>query len=111
MTTQDPTQRRANLDKANNVRTQRAAVKRLLYAADNKADSLVLLARILAENPPVIQTATLYDLLMSCRQTGRVYTRQTLRELGVNTSTRVCDLTDVRRAKTIAHLKAEAARR
>lgn len=70
------TQRMHALDRANEIRLARAALKRRIYAGE------ITTARVLLERPPEAETWPVADLIMAQRRWGRSRTLKLLSRAG-----------------------------
>lgn len=82
----------SHLQKANAVRSVRATFKGELSNPTTK-DALNLLADTIERNPPFIQSARVYDLLIACYRVGDAKARRLLKKAEVSERRRVSELT------------------
>lgn len=81
-------QRLHALSRANEIRTQRAEVKRALRHGE------VQIANLLIDSPPCVQTASLAELLLAVRGFGKVRVRRLLAAAEISPRKQVDDLTE-----------------
>jgi hypothetical protein len=86
------------LERANQVRLARAALKRSIAKGD------VLVSTVIQESPWETETMTLSELLRSQPRWGRTRTRKLLASLSLSENKRIETLTDRQRALLVARL-------
>lgn len=86
------------LDRANDVRSRRAGVKRELAAGTLR------IADVLADPPACVETATVRQLLLALPSFGPVKVRRLLAQCAIADAKTVAGLTDRQRAKLIERL-------
>jgi hypothetical protein len=92
-------QRMDALARANHIRTQRARVKRELKAGRLSIDSL------LQEPPSCVETAKVFDLLLSVPRYGRVKVNKVLAHCRISPSKTIGGLSERQRAELVALLR------
>lgn len=90
MSTAATAQRITALQRANDIRLRRAALKQAVNAGNSR------IADILDDY--AVQTATVYELLRAPHRMGPSKSRSVLRMIGASPTLRVCDLTERQRA-------------
>lgn len=93
------TQRLDALERANEVRTKRAALKRDL------AGRRVSILDVLREPPECIETAKVFDLLLSVPKYGRVKTNKVLTTCRISPSKTIAGLSDRQRDELVSMLQ------
>ncbi len=93
------TQRLDALSKANEVRTERAKVKRDLKAGRRRIDDLLL-------KPPVcIETAKVFDMLLAVPKYGRVKVNKVLVQCRISPSKTIGGLSQRQRTELVSMLR------
>ena len=87
------------LKRANEIRTERARLKRELKAGRVKIHGLLL------EPPPYVQTAKVSDLLLAVPKYGRVKTNRILNQCRISPSKTIGGLSERQRAELVAQLR------
>ncbi len=95
-------QRMEALQRANEIRSQRAQLKRDLKAGWTP----IAIAELLLEPPEYLETAKVYDLLLAMPKVGRVRVNKWLRNAGVSPSKTLSGLTARQRRELIALMPA-----
>lgn len=88
-------QRRRALERANVVRSFRAQMKTELRRG------VVVVADVLVEPPPLVESMRVWDLLIAAPKFGRVKVRRTLTLAGVSPSRTVGGLTERQRVELV----------
>ena len=93
------TQRMDALQRANEIRTRRASLKRELKAGRTQIHGLLL-------NPPeYLQTAKVFDLLLAVPKYGRVKVNRILTQCRISPSKTIGGLSERQRAELVAQLR------
>ena len=92
-------QRMKALRKANDIRSQRAQLKRDLKASKVKIQAL------LRDPPEYVQTAKVIDMLMAVPKYGRVKTNRILNQCRISPSKTIGGLSERQRAELVAQLR------
>ncbi len=87
------------LARANHIRTQRAKVKRDLKAGRLSIDALLL------EPPSCVETAKVFDLLLSVPRYGRVKVNKVLAHCRISPSKTIGGLSERQRTELVALLR------
>lgn len=90
------TQRLDALERANEVRTKRAALKRDLHAGRKS------ILTVLTDPPAYVETAKVFDLLLSVPKYGRVKTNKVLTQCRVSPSKTVGGLSQRQRDELVS---------
>lgn len=93
-----PSQRMAALQLANEVRSERARIKRDMKAGRRQFQSLLL------DPPPSVETAKVVDLMLSMPRYGRVKVSKVLHQCRISPSKTVAGLSERQRHELIAAL-------
>ncbi len=93
------TQRRAALEKANEIRSRRARLKRDLKAGRISID------RLLKSPPDYVKTAKVCDMLLAVPKYGRVKTNKVLTQCRISPSKTIEGLTERQRSDLITLLQ------
>ena len=93
------TQRMDALKRANEIRTQRARLKRDLKASKVKIQTLLM------DPPEYVQTAKVIDMLMAVPKYGRVKTNRILNQCRISPSKTIGGLSERQRAELVAQLR------
>ena len=98
-------QRMEALQRANEIRTRRAQLKRDLKGGRRTLES------VLRDPPEYVLTAKIIELLLELPRYGRVRVEQVLADCGIATNRRVEQLSDEQRVALVAGVIARAPRR
>lgn len=93
------TQRMDALQRANEIRTQRAQLKRDLKAGRAQVHSLLL------DPPEYVQTAKVFDLLLAVPKYGRVKVNRLLTQCRISPSKTIGGLSQRQRQELVAFLR------
>ncbi len=93
------TQRMDALRRANDIRTQRARLKRDLKAGRTKIDGLLLAP------PEYLQTAKVFDLLLAVPKYGRVKVNRILNQCRISPSKTIGGLSERQRNELVTYLR------
>ncbi len=93
------TQRMEALARANDVRTQRAQLKRDLKAGRRRIDGL------LGEPPAYLETAKVFDLLLAVPKYGRVKVNRILTQCRISPSKTIGGLSERQRTELVGHFR------
>lgn len=91
-------QRKTALQRANQIRLRRAALKHAIRAGERRISDIL--------DDYAVQTATLYELLRAPYRMGPAKSRALLRMIGASPTLRVTDLTDRQRTLLLDILEA-----
>lgn len=91
-----PLQSAAALNRANEIRFKRGAIKRELKSLP-RPEAMAMLADVLEQPPPCCVNATPFELLCAVRLVGRYYALSWLRRAGVPEHRRISELTERQR--------------
>jgi len=94
-----PTQRMAALQKANEIRTRRAQLKRDLKAGRKSIHP------ILTDPPDYLETMKLFDLLLAAPKLGRVKVNKLMAQCRISPSKTVGGLSERQRSELISLLR------
>ncbi len=94
------TQRLDALDRANDVRTKRAELKRDLKAGRKSINAL------LTDPPDYVETAKVFDMLLAVPKYGRVKVTKALRQVAISPSKTIGGLSQRQRDELVAYLTA-----
>ncbi len=97
-------QRMEALQRANQIRTRRAQLKRELRAGRLSVE------RLLAEPPEYLETAKVVDVLLAVPKVGRVKANKVLQQCRISPSKTVGGLSERQRAELVALLRERAGR-
>ncbi len=92
------------LQRANDIRTRRAQLKRDLRAGKTSID------RLLTEPPEFLETAKVVDMLLAVPKYGRVKANKILQQCRISPSKTVGGLSERQRAELVALLQARTSR-
>ena len=92
-------QRMEALKRANNIRSQRAQLKRDLKAGKVKIQTLLL------DPPEYVLTAKVLDMLLAVPKYGRVKTNRILNQCRISPSKTIGGLSERQRAELVAQLR------
>ena len=92
-------QRMDALQRANEIRTQRARLKRELKAGRVKIQALLL------DPPEYLQTAKVFDLLLAVPKYGRVKANRILTQCRISPSKTIGGLSERQRAELVTYLR------
>jgi hypothetical protein len=92
-------QRLEALRRANNIRSQRAQLKRDLKGGKARIDQLLL------DSPEYVQTAKVFDMLLAVPKYGRVKANRVLNQCRISPSKTIGGLSDRQRAELVAQLR------
>ncbi len=93
------TQRKEALKKANDVRTQRARIKREIKAGQRKVHELLV-------NPPeCLETAKVIDLLLQVPKVGRVKANRALTACRISSSKTIGGLSERQRTELVNYMR------
>ncbi len=92
-------QRMAALERANHIRTRRAELKRELKAGRQSIHELLL------EPPAWLETAKVFDMLLSVPKYGRVKTNKILGQCRISPSKTFGGLSERQRSELVAMLR------
>ena len=92
-------QRMAALERANQIRTRRAKLKRDLRAGRANAQALLL------SPPEYIQTAKVSDMLLAVPKFGKVKVNKILTQCRISPSKTIGGLSDRQRAELVSYLR------
>ena len=92
-------QRMEALQRANDIRTRRAQLKRDLRAGT------VSIHQMLADPPEYLATAKVVDMLLAVPKYGRVKANKVLQQCRISPSKTVGGLSDRQRTELVAHLQ------
>jgi hypothetical protein len=98
-------QRMEALQRANDIRTQRAQLKRDLRAGKTTID------RLLEAPPEYLETAKVFDMLLATPKFGRVKANKILQQCRISPSKTVGGLSDRQRSELVDLLRRRAAAR
>ncbi len=87
------------LQRANEIRTQRARLKRELKAGRVKIQGLLL------DPPEYLQTAKVFDLLLAVPKYGRVKANRILTQCRISPSKTIGGLSERQRAELVTYLR------
>ena len=93
------TQRKEALKKANDVRTQRARIKREIKAGQRKVHELLL------KPPECLETAKVADLLLTVPKFGRVKTQRALTSCRISPSKTIGGLSERQREELVNYMR------
>lgn len=98
-------QRRASLNRANEIRSYRAGAKRKLKRKPPIVASAVA-AKIISDPPDRMHTMKVVDLLLSCPKFGPIKAHKTLRRKQISPSKTLAGLSERQRRELTAELRA-----
>jgi hypothetical protein len=87
------------LKRANNIRTQRAQLKRDLKAGKASIHSLLM------DSPEYVQTAKVFDMLLAVPKYGRVKANRVLNQCRISPSKTIGGLSERQRAELVTQLR------
>jgi hypothetical protein len=87
------------LRRANNIRTQRAQLKRDLKAGKLTIDGLLL------DSPEYLQTAKVFDMLLAVPKFGRVKANRVLNQCRISPSKTIGGLSERQRTELVTQLR------
>jgi hypothetical protein len=92
-------QRMKALRKANDIRSQRAQLKRDLKAGKKKIETLLL------DPPEYVMSAKTFDMLLAVPKLGRVKANRILGQCRISPSKTIGGLSERQRGELVAHLR------
>jgi hypothetical protein len=92
-------QRMKALRKANDIRSQRAQLKRDLKAGKKKIETLLL------DPPEYVMSAKTFDMLLAVPKLGRVKANRILTQCRISPSKTIGGLSERQRGELVAHLR------
>ena len=92
-------QRMKALRKANDIRSQRAQLKRDLKAGKKKIETLLL------DPPEFVMSAKTFDMLLAVPKLGRVKANRILGQCRISPSKTIGGLSERQRGELVAHLR------
>ncbi|CAB4923709.1 unannotated protein [freshwater metagenome] len=97
-------QRMEALQRANQIRTERAQLKRDLRAGRTSID------RLLVDPPEFLETAKVFDMLLATPKYGRVKANKVLQQCRISPSKTVGGLSERQRTELVTLLRSRASR-
>jgi hypothetical protein len=92
------------LARANEIRLERAAIKRRLAGATDQRKARELCAKVLLEPPSSVANMTAFQLVMACRRTGLAAATRIISAAGISQYRHVGALTDRQRSALVEAL-------
>lgn len=87
------------LERANEIRSKRAQLKRDLKAGKTRIDTLLL------DPPDWVQSAKVFDMILAVPKYGRVKANRILQQCRISPSKTIGGLSERQRGELVAHLR------
>lgn len=87
------------LERANEIRSKRAQLKRDLKAGKTRIDTLLL------DPPEWVQSAKVFDMILAVPKYGRVKANRILQQCRISPSKTIGGLSERQRGELVAHLR------